>query len=310
MASSRPLRVGSRLERQLASGAFAVTAEVAPNASGSPDHIRAHARALKGFVDACNVTDCQRAQVRISSLGASAILLQEGVEPVMQMVTRDRNRIALQADLLGAHALGVRNVLCLSGDDPKAGNEPEAMPVFEFGTEEFIALAKRMRDQGLLHGGDAIDEPPNLFIGATANPIGGPPEESVVNLRGKVDAGADFIQTQAVYDVEAFEEWMRLVRKEWLHEKVYILAGLIPLKSLKMAKFMDEKVAGISLPPSVLERMTKASDPKAEGQRIALETVEAVRGIEGVRGLHIMAVGWEEIVPTIVQKAELHPRPS
>lgn len=310
MAASRPLRVGSRLERALASSdAFAVTAEITPDASGSPDHVRAQARAMRGYADACNVTDCQRALVKISSLAAAALVLQEGVEPVMQMVTRDRNRIALQADLLGAHALGVRNVVCLSGDDPKSGNEPDAMPVYEFTTEEFLALAKKLRDTGALRGGDAVDEPPNLLLGATANPFGGPIEESVVNLRGKVDGGADFIQTQAVYDVEAFEEWMRLVRKEWLHEKVHILAGVMPLKSVKMARFVDEKVPGVLVPPSVLERMAKASDAKSEGITIALEAIQALRGIEGVRGVHLMAVEWENAVPKIVQEAGLYPRP-
>lgn len=309
MEASRPIRVGSRLERVLASGRFAVTAEVTPNASGSPDQILAQVRAMKGHADAFNVTDCTRALVRISSLAACALLLREGVEPVMQMVTRDRNRIALQADLLGAHALGVRNLLCLRGDDPKAGNEPDAMPVFEYATEQFLALTKKLRDSGRLAGGDVVDEPPSLFLGAAANPFGVVLEDAVVNLRGKVDAGADFIQTQAVYDVDAFEEWMRLVRKEWLHDKVYILAGLIPLKSAKMARFLDEKVSGIAVPAAVRDRMSKAADPKAEGVRIALETVEALRGIEGIRGVHLMAVGWEDVVPTIVQKAGLHPRP-
>ncbi len=309
MAAPRPLRVGSRLEKVLASGGFAVTAEVAPGATASPDRVRAQAKALKDFVDACNVTDSQRALVRISSLAASALLLQEGVEPVMQIVTRDRNRIALQADLLGAHALGVRNVVCLSGDDPKAGNEPEATPVYEWTTEQFLAAAKRLRDQGKLAGGDVVDEPPSLFLGATVNPFGGPLDESVVNLRGKVDAGADFVQTQAVYDVEAFEEWMGLVRKEWLHEKVYILAGVMPLKSSRMAKFVDEKVAGITVPPAVIERIAKASDPKAEGIRIAVESIDGLRRLEGVRGVHLMAVEWESAVPAIVRAAGLHPRP-
>ncbi|MBI4415609.1 MAG: methylenetetrahydrofolate reductase [Euryarchaeota archaeon] len=310
MAVSRPLRVGSRLERVLASGGFAVTAEVTPNASGSPEKILAQVRAMKGCADALNVTDCTRALVRISSLAASALVLQEDEEPVMQVVTRDRNRIALQADLLGAHALGVRNVLCLKGDDPAAGNEPDAMPVFEYTTEQFIALAKKLRDAGTLAGGDVVEDPPNLFVGAAASPFGGPLEDAVVNLRGKVDAGADFIQTQAVYDLDVFEEWMRLVRKEWLHEKVHILAGLIPLKSLKVARFLDDKVPGIVVPPYVMDRMAKASDQKAEGIRIALETIERLRDIEGVRGVHVMAVGWEDVVPTVVQKAGLHPRPA
>jgi len=310
MAASRPLRVGSRLEKVLASRTFAVTAEITPDASGAPDHVRAQARAMRGFADACNVTDCQRAQVRISALAASAILLQEGVEPVMQTVTRDRNRIALQADLLGAHALGVRNVLCLSGDDPRAGNEPEATPVYEWSTEQLLAVAKKLRDSGRLAGDAPVEEPPNLFLGATANPQAGALEESVVNLRGKVDAGADFIQTQAVYDVATFDEWMGLVRKEWLHEKVHILAGVLPIKSVKLAKYIDEKVPGISLPTSVVPRLMKASDAKAEGLKIALETIEALREIEGVRGVHLMAVEWEDAVPRIVRDAGLHPRPA
>ena len=309
MEASIPIRSGSRLARILASGTFAVTAEVTPNASGSPDQVLAQVRAMKGYADAFNVTDCTRALVRISSLAASALLLREDVEPVTQMVTRDRNRIALQADVLGAHALGVRNLLCLRGDDPKVGNEPDAAPVFEYTTEQFLALAKRLRETGALAGGEGVQDPPGMFLGAAANPFGGPLEEAVVNLRGKVDAGADFIQTQAVYDVDAFEEWMRLVRKEWLHDKVHILAGLIPLKSAKMARFLDEKVPGISIPQSVMERLTKASDAKSEGIRIALDAIESLRRIDGVRGVHLMAVDWEDVVPTIVQKAGLYPRP-
>ena len=308
MAASRPLRVGSRLEKALASGAFAVTAEITPDLSGSPDRVRAQARTLRGSADACNVTDCPRALVRISSLAASAILLQEGVEPVMQVAMRDRNRIALQADLLGAHALGVRNVAFMSGDDPKAGNEPDATPVYEWTTEQVLAAAKKLRDQGRLAGGEGVNGPPNLFLGATVNPFGGALEESVVNLRGKVDAGADFVQTQAVFDVDAFEEWMRLVRKEWLHEKAYILAGVIPVKSGKMARFL-EKVPGIVVPASVTERMSKASDAKAEGLKAAVEAIDRLRTVEGVRGVHLMAVEWEDAVPRIVQAAGLHPRP-
>jgi len=306
---AEPLRSGSRLEKVLASGGFAVTAEITPDASGSPDRIRAQARALKGYADACNVTDCQRALVRISSLAAATLVLQEGGEPVMQMVTRDRNRIALQADLLGAHALGVRNVVCLSGDDPKAGNEKDAMPVYEFTTEQFLALAKRLRDEGKLAGGEAVESPPTLFLGATANPFGGAVVDSVVNLHGKVDAGADFIQTQAVYDVDAFEEWMGLVRKDWLHDQTHVLAGVMPLKSPRMARFVDEKVPGVAVPPSVVERMRAAPDPRAEGIRIAVETIDALREIEGVRGVHLMAVEWEGAVPRIVRETGLHPRP-
>ncbi|HKZ63550.1 MAG TPA: methylenetetrahydrofolate reductase, partial [Thermoplasmata archaeon] len=165
------------------------------------------------------------------------------------------------------------------------------------------------RDSAVLAGGAPVEDPPNFLLGATASPSAAELEEAVVNVRGKVDAGADFIQTQAVYDLDAFEEWMRLVRKEWLHEKVSILAGVLPIKSVKMARFLDEKVPGISVPRFVMERMTKSGDAKAEGIRIALETIERLREIDGIRGVHIMAVGWEDVVPTIVQKAGLHPRP-
>lgn len=306
---TRQLRVGSRLEWVLASGAFAVTAEIAPPASASPEDVRRTAGLFRGHVDACNVTDSQRAQVKMSALAASALAAHEGVEPIMQMVLRDRNRIALQADLLGAAALGIRNVLCLRGDDPQVGNERDAAPVYDLTTEEMISTFRRLRDGSLLKGGDKVDAPPKVLIGAAANPFGGSLEESFANLRGKVTAGADFIQTQAIYDVDAFEEWMRLVRKEWLHERVYILPGVIPLRSPKMAKFMAEKVPGVVIPKDILERMNSAPDPKQEGASIALRTIKALRKVEGVAGVHIMAVNWEEIVPRLVRDAGLHPRP-
>jgi len=307
---ARRLRVGSRLEWVLGSGAFAVTAEIAPPASADPEEIRKVAALFRGTTDACNVTDCQRALVKMSSLAASAIAMQEGVEPIMQLVLRDRNRIALQADLLGAAALGVRNVLCLKGDPPQVGNEKEAPGVFDLTTEAMIATFRNLRDNGILHGGDKVDAPPKILIGAAANPFAGTPEESFANLRGKVTSGADFIQTQAIYDVDAFEEWMHLVRKEWLHERVYLLAGVIPLRSYKMAKFMAEKVPGIVIPTDILERMRSAPDAKAEGRSIALRTIKALRKIEGIHGVHIMAVNWEEIVPVLVREAGLYPRPA
>jgi len=305
----RTLRAGSRLERILASGEFAVTAEIAPPASGSSDEIRQQAAMYRGIADACNVTDCQRALVRNSSLAAATIALQEGVEPIMQMVLRDRNRIALQADLLGASALGIRNVLCLWGDPPTAGNEKDAKGVFDLNTEELISTFRTLRDTGVLRGGDKVEHPPKVFIGAAADPFRGTKEESFEKLRGKVTAGADFIQTQAVYDVDAFEEWMRLVRKEWLHTHVHILAGIIPLHSARMAKFMVEKI-GVVIPKHIMDRMEKAPNPKAEGISIALRTIKAMRKIEGVRGVHIMPITWDEVVPELVKEAGLHPRPT
>ena len=306
--ASRTIRADSNLERVLASGGFAVTAEIAPPASADASEIRRVAAQYRGLVDACNVTDGQRALVRMSSLAAAAIVLNEGLEPVMQMVSRDRNRIALQADLLGASALGIRNVLCLSGDPPNAGNEKDAKGVFDLSTEEMIGTFRQLRDRGVLRGGEAVDQPPKMFIGAAADPFRGTREDSFGNLRGKVTAGADFVQTQAVYDIDAFEDWMRLVRKEWLHDKAYILAGVIPLKSARMARFLVDKL-GVVVPRHVLDRMEKAPNPSAEGKSIAVRTIKALKNIEGVRGVHIMPVGWDDVVPELVNGAGLAPRP-
>src|SRR5438309_1099170 len=306
--ASRSARAGSRRGRSLASGVFAVTAEIAPPASADASEIRGHAAVYRGTVDACNMTDGQRALVRISSLAAATIALQEGVEPIMQMVSRDRNRIGLQSDLLGASALGIHNVLCLWGDPPTAGNEKDAKAVFDLNTEEMIATFRGLRDAGTLRGGDKVKTPPKVFIGAAADPFRGSKEESFGKLRAKVMAGADFVQTQGVYDVDAFEEWMRLVRKEWLHEKVYILAGVIPLKSAKMARFMVEKLGAV-VPKHIMDRMEKAPNPKAEGLSIAVRTIKALKKVDGVRGVHLMPVGWDGVVPRLVTDAGLAPRP-
>ncbi len=305
----RPQRAGSRLERVLSDGGFAVTAEIAPPGSADPMEIRRVAALLRDTVDACNVTDCQRAMVRMSALAAAVLAMQEGVEPVLQLVLRDRNRIALQSDLLGAGALGVRNLLCLRGDPPGIGNERDAQGVYDLSTEEFISTCRDLRDRGVLRGGDSVDAPPRMFIGASANPFAGSLEESFANLRGKVTAGADFVQTQAIYDVDRFEEWMRLVRKEWLHEHVHILAGVIPLRSAKMAHLLADKVPGVVIPKDILRRMETAPNPRAEGMSIALRTIQSLRKIEGVHGVHIMAVGGEEAVPALVRDAGLGPRP-
>ncbi len=301
---------GSRLERVLLSGAFAVTAEIVPPASPEATGVLASARRLKGYADAFNVTDSPRASVRMAGWAASVLLLREGLEPVMQVTTRDRNRIALQADALGAAALGVRNVVCMGGDDPGAGGGSGATRVHDLRTEDLIETLRDLRDRGVLRGGDPVQARPALFIGATANPFGGPTEGTFANLRGKVEAGADFVQTQGIHDVDAFEEWMHLVRKEWLHEKVHILAGVIPLKSARTARLLEERLPGVRVPPDVVARLGAASDPKAEGVRIAIESIAALRRVEGVRGVHLMAVGWDDAIPAIVRGAGLHPRPT
>src|SRR3989454_4367059 len=280
-AADRPQRSGSRLGRVLASGRVAVTAEIVPPASPDPTAVVSIARRVAGFADAYNVTDSPRARVHMAPWAGAALLLREGLEPVMQLATRDRNRIALQADVLGAAALGVRNIVALSGDDPKSGNEPDAVAVFDLDTEGLIEVLRGIRDKGLLRGGDPVDPRPQIFIGATANPFGGPMEDSFANLRGKAEAGADFVQTQAIYDLDAFEEWMHLVRKEWLHEKVHILAGIVPLRSAKAARFLNEKGPGVIVPKDVVLRIEGASDAKAEGLRIAGEGIEALQKLGG-----------------------------
>jgi methylenetetrahydrofolate reductase (NADPH) len=305
---ARALHSGSRLEAVLVSGGFAFTAEIVPPASSDAASIRAQAVAYRGLVDACNVTDGTKALVRMSALAAAAILVQEGLEPVLQMVSRDRNRIALQADLLGAAALGIRNVLCLAGDPPTGGNEPGAKGVFDLKTEEMIEAFRILRDKGVLRGGESVESPPRVFIGATADPFQGSKEESFSRLRAKVLAGADFIQTQAIFDVDAFDEWMRLVRKEWLHEKVFILAGVIPLKSTKMTRFLVDQLGAV-IPRHIFERMEKAPRPAAEGVSIAVRTIKALRKIEGVRGVHLMPVGWDDVLPSLAKEAGLTPRP-
>ena len=299
----------SNLHRVLDGGHFAVTAEIGPPRSASGDAVRQRARLLKGSADAFNLTDNQTAIVRLSSVASAALCIQEGVEPVVQMTCRDRNRIALQSDLLGAAALGVRNVLCLSGDHPRFGNQREAKSVYDIDPVQELTVFRQMRDEGKVWGGDALDEAPNVYLGAVANPFADPFDLRVVRLAKKVAAGAEFVQTQAVFDLDRFERFMEHVRDKRLDEKVHILAGVIPLRSAKAAIYMKNKVSGMSVPDEVVERMKNASEPKKEGVRICLETIEHLRTIKGVHGIHIMAIGWEDIVPEVVERAGLSPRP-
>ncbi len=303
------MKAGSNLEKVLEKGQFAVTCECGPPKSASGDVIRQKAKLIKGKVDAANITDNQAAIVKLSSFAAATILLKEGIEPVMQITARDRNRIAIQSDLLGASAVGIRNVLLLTGDHQKLGNHPEAKGVFDLDSIQMIDMARRMRDEKKFQNGEVMDVPPKLFIGAAENPLADPAEYRVPRLEKKVVAGADFVQTQGVFEVERFEKWMAAVRAQGLHKKVHIIGGVVPLKSLGAAKFVNDKVLGMTVPESLVERMKKASDAKAEGVKIALETIEALRKIEGVHGVHIMAIEWEEKVAEIVEKAGLLPRP-
>ena len=293
----------------MASGQFAVTAECGPPKGTSGKVIQRKGDLLKSHCDALNVTDNQTAIVRMSSLSGCVLLRQAGVEPVMQMVVRDRNRLAIQADILGAVALGIRNVLCLSGDHQKFGNHPTAKGVYDIDSIQLIQTLKQMRDEQKFLSGDDISGDVPLFLGAAANPFADPFEFRVIRLAKKINAGADFIQTQAIFDIPKFARWMEMVRDRGLDEKTHILAGVIPVKSVGMARYMRNNVSGLSVPKEVVDRMADAEDAKEEGVKICLETIEQLKDIDGIHGVHIMAVAWEDIVPSIVEKAGLMPRP-
>lgn len=302
------MKAETNLEKLFNQGEFVVTAELGPPKSVSTKLIEKKANFLRDCVDAVNITDNQTAVIRMSSLATSVIAKENGLEPILQMTCRDRNRIALQSDIIGAAALGINNVLCLSGDHQTLGNHPGAMNVFDIDSIQLVSMIKNMRDKAIFQNKELIKYPPKLFIGAAANPFADPFEYRVIRLGKKIEAGADFIQTQAIFDVERFSRWMEDVRRRGLHKKVYIMAGVTPFKSYKAACFMTN-VAGVTIPEEILERMRNAKDQKAEGIEICLEIIKKIRKIKGVRGLHIMAVMWEDIVSLIVKESGLYPRP-
>lgn len=301
----------SRLKQVLQRGDFAVTAECGPPKGADPEVVKSKGRVLKGHVDSVNVTDNQTAVVRLCSLAACALLKVEGLDPVLQMVTRDRNRIALQSDVLGASALGIRNILCLSGDHQSFGNQPQAKGVFDIDSVQLIQAVRTMRDSGEVIGGEKLTEPPHLFIGAVANPFADPFRYRAARLATKVEAGAEFIQTQCIFNLDRFKEWMGIVADYGMTDKVHILGGITPLKSVRMAEYMAKQVAGMDVPEEIINRMKSvpAKEQRQEGIKIAVETIQALKEMNGVHGVHIMAIEWEEAVPQIVQEAKISPRP-
>lgn len=305
------MKSGTHLEKILEAGTFAVTAECGPPKGSDVEVVKKKIGHLKGFVDACNVTDNQTSIVRMSSIAACALMLGMGVEPIMQMTTRDRNRIALQSDILGAYALGIKNMLCLSGDHQSFGNQPTAKNVYDLDSIQLIQAVKKMRDEGKLISGDDIEGKPSMFIGAAENPFADPFEFRVRRLAKKARAGADFIQTQCIYNIDKFEKWMKMLCDEGLEGKIRILAGITPMKSVGMANYMKKKVAGMDVPDELIDRLKKAGKEKAkdEGVNICVETIQRVKEIKGVAGIHLMAIEWEEMVPIIVERAGLLPRP-
>ena len=305
------LKSGSNLEKVLKAGNFAFTGECGPPKGANVEHLKKKIEPLKGMVDAVNVTDNQTAVVRMSSWAASTIMLQEGVEPNFQMVCRDRNRLAIQADILGVYAMGIRNMLCLSGDHQIFGNHPESKNVYDIDSMQLIALVKKMRDEGTFLNGEEIDVAPKLFIGAAANPFADPFEFRIYRLAKKIAAGADFIQTQCIYNMDRFREFIKQAVDMGLHEKCYILAGVTPMKSVGMALYMAKQVPGMDVPESLVKRLRDAGKGKVaeEGIKFALEQIEEFKEMEGVAGVHLMAIEWEHKVPEIAERAGVLPRP-
>ena len=301
----------SRLEKILDAGHMAVTSECGPPRGSDIEEVVEKAELIKDHVDAINITDNQTSVTRLCSLAACIRLKLMGLEPTLQMVTRDRNRIALQSDILGAAAFDIHNILCLSGDHQQFGDCPQGQNVFDLDSMQLIQTVKLMRDEGKFLGGDEINRPPRLFIGAAANPFADPFEIRVPRLAKKIAAGVEFIQTQCIYNLDKFELWMKNARDRGLHEKVYILAGVTPFKSAGMAKYMKNRVPGMDVPDDVVKRMSGVSKEKQaeEGIDICVESIQRLKEVEGVRGFHIMAIDWEEKVPEISERSGLFPRP-
>jgi methylenetetrahydrofolate reductase (NADPH) len=301
----------SRLEQVLKSGHQAVTSECGPPRSSDAAHIIEKGELIKDHVDAINVTDNQTSVTRLCSLAACVHLKLKGLDPVLQMVVRDRNRIALQSDLLGAASFGISNVLCLSGDHQSFGDHPQAQNVFDLDSMQLVQTVRYMRDEQKFLSGDEIKTPPNMFVGAAANPFGDPFHIRVPRLAKKIAAGAEFIQTQCIYNLDKFELWMEGVRARGLHEKVYILAGITPMRSVGMARYLQKNVPGMDVPDELIERLKGVEKKKQseEGITIAVESIQRLKEIEGVAGFHVMAIEWEEKVPEIVERSGLYPRP-
>jgi 5,10-methylenetetrahydrofolate reductase len=294
------------LREKIESHRFVVCGEIGPPRSCDGDVIRAKAKYFKGYVDAVNITDNQTAIARLSSIASAKILLEEGVEPIVQMTCRDRNRLAIQSDLLGAAALGVNNVLCLTGDHQKFGDNPEAKGVFDLDSIQLVATVANM-NRGLLISGHEMKKAPAFFIGAAANPFAVPFEMRLINLYKKIEAGAQFIQTQPVFNLSLFTRWMERVVDMGLHTKAAILAGVLPTKSVKALLWMKEEVPGVKIEEQYIQRLKQSTNPEEEGIRMAVEIIASLKTIKGIRGIHLMPALWESVTPTIIKEAGLSP---
>lgn len=298
--NARPASPASALQALLEHGSFAVTAELSPPDSADPADVLARLAPFRGSVDALNVTDASGANCHTSSLAASVLLREAGCEPILQVTCRDRNRIAIQGDLLGAATLGIRNVLCLTGDHVGNGDHPGAKHVGDLDSVTLLATARKMRDAGEFLSGRKLTCAPSLFLGAAGNPFAGGTELRIERLQRKVAAGAQFVQTQYCFDLEALDDFMRSVRAEGLHQRVHILIGVGPIASAKTARWLRSNVPGVRIPDAVVQRMESARDPREEGRRLCIELIRGVRQIEGVAGVHIMAYRQEAMIGSII----------
>ena len=305
------MKSNSRLERVLDSGHFAVTAEVLPPDGSDPHAVLENARLFGHSVDAINATDASGANVHMSNVAVAATLRQAGYDVVAQLSCRDRNRIALQGELLGMAALGIRNVLCLTGDGVGTGDHPETKPVFDLDSITLLRTARILRDKGQFLSGRQIDPPPNLFLGAASNPFVPPLDFRPIRLKKKIEAGANFIQTQFCFDMQRLQTFMTQVVDMGLHEKVFILVGVGPLRSAKQAEWMRRNIPGVSIPAATITRLKDAGKKsRTEGHLICVESIQRIQEIEGVAGVHVMAYKQEEVVPEILKSGGLLPRPA
>jgi len=301
--------VGGRLAEILAAGTFAVTGEIVPPRSASSAGISAHARGLVGYVDAVNVTDNPTASAHMSPVAGVRFVHEAGIEPTLQITSRDRNRLGLTADLLGAWALGARNVFCLTGDPIHIGDHPDAQVVADLAVDELVALARRMRDEGTTMAGADIADPPRYLIGVADVPLADPYDPG--KLEAKLDAGADWVTTQIVYDLEALAAWADTMRERGLFERAKVMIGVTPLRSVKQARFMDERLPGVRVPPDMLRVLEDAGpDAREVGLRLTTELVDAIKRIAGVAGIHVMGIGDDAAVRVVVTGAGLFPRPT
>jgi 5,10-methylenetetrahydrofolate reductase len=303
------LRSESRLERLLHEGVFCVTAEVVPPRSADAAAVTEQARGLVGYADAVNVTDNPTAAAHMSPVAGAALVAAAGLEPVVQLTTRDRNRLGLTSELLGAWALGARNVLCLTGDPPQVGDHPDAKSVYDLSVMELIRLADGLRRDGRLLSGAQIDHPPRYLIGVADVPL--TPGYAFDRLEEKAEAGADFVQTQIVFDVEAFDAWAEKARARGIFERMFVLAGVAVARAAKTARYINERLPGVTVPDRVLELLDEAGpDAEAEGVRLTVEVVAKLKTIQGIAGIHVMGLGRMDPVRHVIEAAGLVPRPA